>query len=114
MEGVPVFAELAVNFCILFTFSVLSYWPFQDRSRFSIPFPRLHPLMIGGLAGAAGIFLVEMSISVTPDLVLDARLAVVVISGVFGGPAAPLISGLMTGLYRLASTGLSSYRSFPG
>ncbi|EMR07852.1 putative diguanylate cyclase YcdT [Bhargavaea cecembensis DSE10] len=101
------FYQLAINFCILFTFSVLSYWPFQDRVRFRIPFPRLHPILIGMMAGVTGLFLLGASVTISDGVIVDARLPVIILSGVFGGPASPLISALIIGIDRIMLGGFS-------
>ena len=93
--------ELIVNFCILFSFAVLSYWPFQDQVRFRMPFPNSHPYMIGIMAGITGFILMESSIQVTDTMIVDSRHVIIVIAGLFGGPIAPIISGLIIGLSRM-------------
>ncbi len=99
------FLKLATNFCILFTFTVLSYWPFQDHVRIRVPFPKLHPLMIGLMAGFAGTILMKTSVPVSDDVFVDARTAVIVISGIFGGPGALLVSALIIGVSRFLIDG---------
>ncbi|MBS4200736.1 diguanylate cyclase [Bacillus sp. FJAT-49732] len=100
--------EMAINFCVLFTFSVLSYWPFQNRVRFHIPFPSLHPIFIAFFSGITGIVLMGTSITITDSIIIDARMVVIVISGIFGGPIAPLISGLIIGGTRIFITGVTT------
>ena len=101
------FLEMAINFCILFTFSVLSYWPFQSRVRFHFPFPALHPLLIGLISAVAGLVLMHTAIAVTDSIIVDARIVVIVLSGIFGGPIAPLVSGLIIGGVRIFITGVT-------
>ena len=93
--------DLLINFCILFTFAVLSYWPFQDYARSNFPFPKAHPYIIGVMAGFAGYILMESSILVADTIIIDARHVLVVIVGIFGGPIAPIISGLIMGVSRM-------------
>lgn len=95
------FYQLAVNFCILFTFSVLSYWPFQDRVRFRIPWRWFHPFLIGIMAGITGLFLLRAAVPIAEGVIVDARLCVIIISGVFGGSFAPLVSSAIIGLARI-------------
>lgn len=102
------FLGMAINFCILFTFSFLSYWPFQNRARFHIPFPALHPYLIGLIGGVTGLILMETAVSITDKVMVDARLVVIVLSGIFGGPIAPLVSGLIIGGARIFITGVTS------
>ncbi len=99
---------LIVNFCILFTFAVLSYWPFQDQTRFQIPFQKVYPYFIGVMAGLTGFILMETSVSITDTIILDARHVLIVISGLLGGPIAPIISGVIIGLSRVVLDDISS------
>ncbi|MCR2821334.1 GGDEF domain-containing protein [Lederbergia panacisoli] len=98
------FLEMAINFCVLFTFSVLSYWPFQNRVRFHIPFPTLHPLLIGLISAITGLVLMHTAVRITDSIIVDARMVVIVLSGIFGGPIAPLVSGLIIGGARIFIT----------
>ncbi|MET1013340.1 MAG: diguanylate cyclase [Paenisporosarcina sp.] len=93
--------ELIVNFCILFSFAVLSYWPFQDQVRFRMPFPNSHPYVIGIMAGITGFILMESAVQVTDTMIVDSRHVIIVIAGLFGGPIAPIISGVIIGLSRM-------------
>ncbi|MCJ8007882.1 diguanylate cyclase domain-containing protein [Lederbergia wuyishanensis] len=102
------FLEMAINFCILFTFSVLSYWPFQNRVRFHFPFPSIHPFLIGLISGITGLVLMGTGVTIADKVIVDGRSAVIVISGIFGGPIAPLISGLIIGVARIFLTGVTS------
>jgi diguanylate cyclase len=96
--------ELLINFCILFTFAVLSYWPFQDAVRSNFPLPKTHPYIIGFMAGLAGFILLETSVRLSDTILLDGRHVVIVISGIFGGPIAPIISGFIIGVARMFMT----------
>lgn len=99
--------DLIVNFCILFTFAVLSYWPFQDQVRFRIPFQKTHPYFIGVMAGLTGLILMETSVHITDTVILDSRHVLIVVSGLIGGPIAPIISGIIIGLTRMVMDGTS-------
>ncbi|MET3575745.1 GGDEF domain-containing protein [Bhargavaea ullalensis] len=99
--------QLAVNFCILFTFSIISYWPFQDRGRFRIPYPKLHPVLIGLTAGVTATFLLAASVRLEGGVFVDARISVIVISGIFGGPVAPVIAAAVVGLVRIGMSGFA-------
>ena len=70
--------DLIVNFCLLFTFAVLSYWPFQDQGRFQIPFQKVYPYFIGIMAGLTGFILMETSVAITDTIILDARHVLIV------------------------------------
>ena len=93
--------DLLINFCILFTFAVLSYWPFQESARATVPFTKAHPYIVGIMAGFAGFILMEASVQVTDTIIVDARHVIIIIAGMLGGPAAPIISGLIIGLSRM-------------
>lgn len=96
--------DLLINFCILFTFAVLSYWPFQDTVRSNFPFLKAHPYIIGIMSGLAGFILMESSVDLSDTIMVDARHVVIVIAGILGGPIAPIISGLIIGLARIFMT----------
>ena len=96
--------DLLLNFCILFTFAVLSYWPFQDTVRANFPLPKTHPYIIGVMTGLAGFILMESSVNLSDTIMVDARNAVIVIAGIFGGPIAPIISAVIIGLARIFMT----------
>ena len=93
--------DLLINFCILFTFAVLSYWPFQDYTRSTFPFSKTHPYIIGIMAGFAGYMLMESSSHVANTIIIDARYVLVVIVGIFGGPIAPIVAGIIMGISRM-------------
>lgn len=96
--------DLLLNFCILFTFAVLSYWPFQDTVRANFPFLKAHPYIIGIMSGLAGFILMETSVNLSDTIIVDSRHVVIVISSIFGGPIAPIISGVIIGLTRIFMT----------
>lgn len=106
--------ELIINFCILFTFAVLAYWPFQDQARFQLPFPKFHPSFIGIMAGFTGFILMETSVSITDTIILDARHVLIVMSGIIGGPVAPIISGIIIGFSRVVVADISSVSLIAG
>jgi len=99
--------DLIINFCILFTFAVLSYWPFQDQARFQLPFPKFHPYFIGIMAGFTGFILMETSVSISDTIMVDSRHVLIVMSGLLGGPVAPIISGIIIGFSRMVMDGVS-------
>lgn len=93
--------ELLINFCILFTFAVLSYWPFQDAARSTYPFPKTHPYIIGIIAGFAGFVLMQTSIQLSDTIKVDTRHIIIIFAGIFGGPIAPIVTGFIIGLTRM-------------
>lgn len=99
--------DLIINFCILFTFAVLSYWPFQDQANFQLPFQKFHPYFIGIMAGFTGFILMETSVSISDTIMVDSRHVLIVMSGLLGGPIAPIISGIIIGFFRMVMDGIS-------
>lgn len=93
--------DLLINFSILFTFAVLSYWPLNYSKNIQFPFPKSHPFVIGIVAGLVGFVLMESSYQSTDTVIIDARHVVVLFAGIFGGPIAPIISGVIIGLARM-------------
>jgi len=106
--------DLIINFCILFTFAVLSYWPFQDQARFQLPLQKFHPYFIGVMAGFTGFILMETSVHLTDTIIVDSRHVLIVMSGLIGGPIAPIISGVIIGLSRMTVDGSSSVALIAG
>lgn len=106
--------DLIINFCILFTFAVLSYWPFQDQARFQLPLQKFHPYFIGVMAGFTGFILMETSVHLTDTIIVDSRHVLIVMSGLIGGPIAPIISGVIIGLSRITVDGSSSVALIAG
>lgn len=106
--------DLIVNFCILFSFAVLSYWPFQDKVRFRMPFQKIHSYVIGVMAGSTGFILMESSVQITDSIFIDSRHVIIVISGLIGGPIAPIISGIIIGLSRMMINDISPTALFAG
>ncbi|HEY4552263.1 MAG TPA: diguanylate cyclase [Bacillaceae bacterium] len=101
------FWELAINFCVLFTFTVLSFWPFQKKVRLHVPFPALHPYAIGMMSGIAGVVLMQTSVGITDDIIVDARSVAIVVSGIFGGPVASFMSAALIGSARVFFYGVT-------
>jgi len=100
--------DFIINFCILFTFAILTYIPFQNRLNLYIPSSRFHPFILGILSGLTGCLLMLTSVSISDVFIMDARMAVIALSGVLGGPLAPIISGTIIGVFRLFMYGYST------
>jgi len=96
--------ELLINFCILFTFAILTYWPFQDSKYVKNPLPKVHPYLIGTMGGLAGFILMELSFHITESILMDSKHVILVIIGIFGGPIAIVISGAIIGISRIFIT----------
>lgn len=94
--------ELFVNFCILFTFAMLLYWFSQKKRALSFPFfYRNLPISVGILSGLFGTVLMLTSIHSDSSVIIDGRMAVLALSGLFGGPIAPVIAGVIIGSFRI-------------
>lgn len=94
--------ELFVNFCILFTFAMLMYWFARQRRLPLFPYlSKYRGVSIGLLASLFGIVLMLKSIHIGSSIIIDGRMAVVALSGLFGGPVAPIISGTLIGATRI-------------
>ncbi|QUG40452.1 diguanylate cyclase [Psychrobacillus sp. INOP01] len=100
--------DFIINFCILFTFAILTYIPFQNRLNVYIPSSKYNPYILGLLSGLTGCLLMLTAINISDFVIMDGRLAVIVLSGVLGGPFATIISGTIIGLFRLFVYGYST------
>lgn len=93
--------ETVINFCVLFTFCVLLYSFSYKNSIFHTATPVLHGIAVGIFSGLIGLVLIQTSISVSEEIILDTRFVVIVLSSVLGGPIAPLISGSIISFSRM-------------
>ena len=90
-----------INFCVLFTFAILIYVPFQNKLNVFTIHPRFTPYYNWGLSGLTGCILIMQTIIISNSTVVDGRLAVVIFSGIFGGPIAPILSSIIIGVFRI-------------
>lgn len=94
--------DLFVNFCILFTFAMLLFWVARQQNQTKFPLLRKFPgYSIGLLSGVFGMVLMLKSIHVGDAIIIDGRMAVLALSGLFGGPVAPIIAGTIMGMARI-------------
>lgn len=100
--------DFIINFCILFTFAILTYIPFQNRLNVYIPSSKYTPFILGILSGFTGCLLMLTSVSISDSVFMDGRMAVIALSGVLGGPFATIISGTIIGVFRLFMYGYST------
>lgn len=100
--------DFIINFCILFTFAILTYIPFQNKLNVYIPSSKYTPFILGLLSGLTGCLLMLTAINITDFVIMDGRMAVIALSGVLGGPFAPIISGIIIGVFRLFMYGYST------
>lgn len=88
-----VIADLMMNFSILFTLTLLMFF-FAQKERFLL-FPslkRFQPFTIGLIGGFYGVVLMIEHIHAFTAVIMDARYAAIVFSGMFGGPIGVLIT----------------------
>ncbi|SDN25684.1 diguanylate cyclase [Psychrobacillus sp. OK028] len=100
--------DFIINFCILFTFAILTYIPFQNRLKVYIPSSKYTPYILGILSGFTGCLLMLTAVSISDFVIMDGRMAVIALSGVLGGPVATIISGTIIGVFRLFMYGYST------
>lgn len=103
-----------INFCILFTFAILTYIPFQNKLNVFIPSPKYHPFLLGLLSGLTGCVLMLTSVRISEHVIVDGRMAVISLSGVLGGPLATILSGIIIGLFRMFFHGFSIHTLIAG
>lgn len=106
--------KFIVNFCILFTFAILMYMPFQNKLTIFSSNPRFSPLIIGCLSGLTGCILIFQTIVISDYVIVDGRLAVIILSGILGGPLAPIVSGIIIGTFRIFVFGYSPFAFIAG
>ena len=102
---------LLLTFVFLFTFAILIYIPFQNKLNVYIPSSKFNPFYIGLLSGFTGCLLMLTAINISDVVIIDGRMAVIALSGVLGGPFAPIISGIIIGVFRLFMYGYSTSSS---
>lgn len=101
--------ELFVNFCTLFTFAMLMFWFAKQQKQSQFPLLRKFPgYTIGLLSGIFGVVLMLTSIHIGESIIIDGRMAVLALSGLFGGPMAPVIAGILMGTARILLNEIST------
>lgn len=103
-----------INFCVLFTFAILLYVPFQNKLNIFTLHPRFNPFIIGALSGLTGCLLIMQTIIISNSTVIDGRLAVIIFSGIFGGPIAPILSSIIIGVFRIFIFDVSHFSIIAG
>jgi len=89
-----------INLCVLFTFSVLLFTYSRRINKFA-SHTIIHKISIGIFSGGIGFILIETSIRVTPEVLIDTRTVPIILSGILGGPIALFTSGLLLGIIRV-------------
>ncbi len=99
-------AQLLANFAVVAMF--VSAWiqthVWADRLG-----PRTSSAAFGLLMGVGVVALMNIPVQLMPGVNVDLRFAMVGLSGLFGGPIACLITGVMAGAFRLYEGGMGAY-----
>ena len=90
--------EILSYFSILFTFTLLIYWPFISHFKQSPFIQRTIPFVIGLKFGVTGLVLSFSAVHLTNIFMVNIQYIPVLYSGLLGGPFAILISGLIIGV----------------
>lgn len=93
--------EILAYYCILFTFSVLIYWPFINHYKQGPFIQRTKPYITGLKFGLSGALFTISAIHLATGLMVNTRIITVLFSGLLAGPIALLLSGLIMGISRL-------------
>lgn len=94
------FIEILSYFCILFTFTLLIYWPFINYFKITPLIDRSIPYMTGIKFGVTGLILTYSAIHFVDGVLVNSQFVSILFSGLLGGPFAILISGLIIGIGR--------------
>ena len=95
------FIQLLSYFSILFTFTLLIYWPFLNYFKQGPFIERTKPYVIGLKFGFSGLLLTIVALEFMSGFMVNSRIILVLFSGLLGGPISLLISGLVMGIGRL-------------
>ncbi|MBK3495682.1 diguanylate cyclase [Viridibacillus sp. YIM B01967] len=99
--------DLIINFSILFTFVVLSYWIYESLEPYQFKDMELHPWIVGLVAGITSLLLMGTAVHFQNGIIGDARFVSILISGLVGGPIAIAVSSVIVGIFRFYVYGLS-------
>ncbi|MBD8032643.1 diguanylate cyclase [Solibacillus merdavium] len=94
------FIEILSYFCILFTFTLLIYWPFINYFKITPFIDRSIPYVTGIKFGVTGLILTYSAINLVDGVLVNSQFVSVLFSGLLGGPFAILVSGLIIGIGR--------------
>ncbi|MEK4762039.1 diguanylate cyclase [Viridibacillus sp. FSL E2-0187] len=106
--------ELVINFSILFTFVIFSYWLYESLEPYQDSFIELQPWIVGLVAGLTGLLLMGTAVHYQNDIISDSRFISILLSGLLGGPIAIALSSLIIGVFRIYVFGLSETSIFAG
>ena len=103
------FINLLVDFCLLFTFTVLIYWPFIHHVTPTMPVFKYKPYIVGVCFGVVGILFIISSLYFSENIMTNARIIPLLFSGLLGGPVALLLSGAIMGIGRFFLPALTDF-----
>lgn len=106
------FIELLSYFAILFTFTLLIYWPFLNHFKQSAFIERTKPYVIGLKFGFFGLIFTIVGLELMSGFMVNSRIILVLFSGLLGGPISLLISGFVMGIGRLFLDNLTTVTFF--
>ncbi|MER1957550.1 MAG: diguanylate cyclase [Solibacillus sp.] len=95
------FIQLLSFFSILFTFTLLIYWPFLHHFKQGAFIERTKPYIVGLKFGFSGLIFTIVGLELMSGFMVNSRIILVLFSGLLGGPISLLISGLIMGIGRL-------------
>lgn len=96
-EDFLMFYTFLINFSLLFTFTILVFWPklHLDTNKFMNFFPKPIPESIMGLKfGIIGILSAYLTVDLDEGILMNGRIVLVLFSGLLGGPTAIFVSGI--------------------
>lgn len=89
------FYQIIINFSIIFTFTILIYWPFIHYFNYNERWHKylyLKPFIIGLAFGIVGALMPYFTLSFYNGLILSARIVPLLFCGLLGGPIALMIA----------------------
>lgn len=99
--------SLIINFSILFTFIVLAYFLYEFFGGFKKEYQPYYPILVGFGGGIVAILVMTTSLQLTPVVIGDVRVAVLLLAIIIGGPQAGIITAIIAGLFRMVSADFS-------
>ncbi|MBQ0138623.1 MAG: diguanylate cyclase [Kurthia sp.] len=92
---------MIINFSIMFTFIVFSYFLLEHFREKNAYLDDLHPFIVGMIATFIALLLMKTSIPFDNGLIADSRNISILIAGLLGGPYALLLTSFLVGSFRV-------------
>ena len=99
--------QLFINSCILITFISVSYI-FILNKNISPNTSLLLKVLVGAWSGLLGILLMLFSVPIVSHVIVDFRYLPILLSAIFGGLLAPVITSIIIGAFRVLYFGVSN------